>query len=66
MTLHVDNIWHSYLVFFEEKKKIKHWVRQILFLAACRSQIERPLFAEYHCSASTFDLCVYSAIHTNN
>ena len=20
MTLHVDNIWHSYLVFFEEKK----------------------------------------------
>ena len=21
MTLHVDNIWHSYLVFFEKKKK---------------------------------------------
>ena len=20
MTLHVDNIWHSYLVFFEKKK----------------------------------------------
>ena len=22
MTLHVDNIWHSYLVFFEKKKKL--------------------------------------------
>ena len=55
MTLHVDNIWHSYLVF---KKKIKHWVCQILYLAACRSQIECPLFAEYHYSANTFDLYV--------
>ena len=22
MTLHVDNIWHSYLVFFEKKKNL--------------------------------------------
>ena len=63
MTLHVGNIWHSYLVFFE-KKKFKHWVCQILFLAACRSQIECPLFADYHYSASTFDLmCVFSYSH---
>ena len=63
MTLDVDNIWYSYL---------KHWVCQILlFLAAFRSQIECPLFAEYHWNmtvpqVATFDLCVYSAIHTSN
>ena len=66
MTLHVDNIWHSYLVFFEKKKKkFKHWVCQILFLAACRSQIECPLFAEYHYSASTFDLYVSIQLFTH-
>ena len=51
------------------KKKIKHWVCQILFLAACRSQIECPLFAEYHYSASSFDLyhmCVFSYSHINS
>ena len=64
MTLHVHNIWHSYLVFFE-KKNFKHWVCQILFLAACRSQIECPLFAEYHCSASTFDLYVCIQLFTH-
>ena len=65
MTLHVDNIWHSYLV-FKKKKKFKHWVCQILlFLAGCQSQIECPLFAEYHYSASTFDLYVCIQIFTH-
>ena len=66
MTLHFDNIWHSYLVFFE-KKKFKHWVCQILFLAACRSQIGCPLLPnitvpQVHLTC----MCVFSYSHIKN
>ena len=50
------------------KKKFKHYVCQILlFLAACQSQIdiECPLFAEYHYSASKFDLYVCIQLFTH-
>ena len=65
MTLHVDNIWHSYLVFFEKKLNTRYICQILLFLAACRSQIECPLFVEYHCSASTFDLNVCIQLFTH-
>ena len=67
MTLHVDNIWHSYLVFFE--KKIKHGVCQILFLAACQSQIECPLLPNITITIPQVHLtymCVFSYSHIKN
>ena len=65
MTLHVDNIWHSYLVFFE-KKKIKH-AAKIKNFGSLPKPNRVSTFAEYHYhySASTFDLYVCIQLFTH-